>query len=189
MYLYRCARRGDFDKNCPIAPVVTGTNSFEYDEGIEYIHFFRFAKDAELYFRHNIAYIKGSNYHVGYIVIEVDEADFSNFLGYGIYTVGNLHLDDNSNIFRPRLEYAIPKMVYDNLSKKLFFKVKEEYADVVPGEIYYDRIPDEFRNDEEYEKYMSIVNSLNHKYKGDIDLIGEELLAMYQTGYEKDRAL
>lgn len=207
MYLYRCTRKGDFDKECPQYPVVTGNNSYKYEEGVEYIHFFRFAKDAEYYFRRNPVPINSSNYHVGYTVVDIDESEISKYLGYGIYVVGQIQsenemvpvrdiitgevvrkvqLENYENIYRPILEYAIPKKLYDEFNEKYFFNVKEEYSKENNNqEKYYNKIPDEFRNDVEYEEYMDIINKLNIKYDGNAELIGEEVLSQYQIEIKK----
>lgn len=181
MYIYRCAKRGDFDKCCIQADVNTGDNSYTYEDGIEYIHFFRYAKDAEYYFRSSPQMIKGSEYHVGYTVVEVDENEISKFLGYGIYVIGPVFLENDKNLYRPLLEYAIPKYLYDGFNKH-FFKVKEKYAEEVDGETYYDRIPDEFRNDSEHKEYLNIINDLCLKQNENPNLIGKEMA--HQIGEE-----
>ena len=182
MYIYRCAKRGDFDKKCIQVEPFVGDNSHEYEDGIEYMHFFRYANDAEYYFRRNPQAIKDSEYHVGYTIVEVDENEISRFIGYGIYVIGPVFLEDDKNLHRPLLEYAIPKYLCDQFVNKWFFKVKEEYAEDVDGEIYYDRIPDEFRNDSEHEEYLNIVNELCLKQNGNPNLIGDEMA--YQIGKE-----
>ena len=181
MYLYRCAKRGDFDKNCPQVPVINGNNTHQYEDRVEYVHFFRYAKDAEYYFRKNHEYIKNSNYHVGYMVIDVDENEITKYICYRIYVIGPIFLENDKNLYRPILEYAIPKALYDSYCKKYFFKAKEEYSENVNSkELFYDRIPDEFRNDDEYEKYLNLINELSIKYNGNAELIGEEILLAYQ---------
>lgn len=189
MYLYRCARRGDFDKKCPQAEIVTGNNNHSYEDGVEYIHFFKFSKNAESYFRKNISYIKGSSYHVGYTIIEVLESDVSKYLGYGLYRNEEtkfpvfMHFSEKDNDemdYKVVLEYAIPIDVYNSFSKKYFFRVKDDYDNQVYEDVkFYDSIPAEFRNDKDYYEYLSIVNNLNDKYKGDSLLIGEEILSLY----------
>lgn len=174
MYIYRCAKRGDFDKECIQTDVNTGDNSHIYDNGVEYIHFFRYAKDAEYFFRRSPQMIKGSEYHIGYTVAEVDENEISKFLGYGIYVIGPVFLENDKNFYRPLLEYAIPKYLYDGFDKH-FFKVKEKYAEDVDDETYYDRIPDEVRNDSEHAEYLNIVNELILKQNGNSDQTGEEM--------------
>ena len=181
MYIYRCAKRGDFDKDCIQMDVNTGDNSHIYEDGVEYIHFFRYAKDAEYFFRRSPQMIKGSEYHVGYTVAEVAENEISKFLGFGIYVIGPLFLEDDKNFYRPLLEYAIPKYLYDGFNKH-FFKVKEKYAEDVAGETYYNRIPDEFRNDSEYEEYLNIVNELCFKQNKNPNQGGEEMT--HQIGKE-----
>lgn len=190
MYLYRCARRGDFDKNCPQAEVITGNNSYSYEKGIEYIHFFRFSKDAEFYFRRNITYIKSSNYHVGYTVLEVSESDVSKYLGYGLYDNEEIKtpifIDDFEEMnkrkkdYRVVLEYAIPMEVYNSFPKKSFFRVRDEYDDQIYEDIeFYDSIPTELKNDNDYNEYLDIINNLKIKYDWDSSLIGEEIISKY----------
>lgn len=182
MYIYRCAKRGDFDRNCIYVEPLVGDNSHKYEDGTEYIHFFRYAKDAEYFFRRNIQMIKGSEYHVGYTIVEVDENEILKFLGYGIYVIGEVLLEKNKNLHRPLLEYAIPKKLFDEFDNKYFFRVREQYAENIDDEIYYDKIPDEFRNDNEHEEYLNFVNELCVKHNADPNLIGEE--QAYQIGEE-----
>ncbi len=176
--------------DCPQAEVITGNNSYSYDDGIEYIHFFRFSKDAEFYFRRNITYIKGSNYHVGYTIIEVSENDVSKYLGYGLYDneeiTTSVFIDDFEEMnkrkkdYRVILEYAIPIDVYNSFSKKNFFRVRDEYDNqVYEDRNFYDSIPTELKNDNDYYSYLSTINDLKIKYDGDFSLMGEEILSIY----------
>lgn len=188
MYIYRCAKRGDFDKDCTQVEPLVGDNSHKYEDGIEYIHFFRYAKDAEYYFRRNPRMIKGSEYHVGYTIVEVDENEILKFLGYGIYVMGEVFLEKNKNLYRPLLEYAIPKKKFDEFVNKYFFRVREQY-----DEVYYDKIPDEFRNDNEHQKYLNFINELCVVHNVDPNLIreeqacqiGEKILLSYQLHRRK----
>lgn len=197
MYLYRCARRGDFDKDCPMDPIVTGDNSFSYEEDEEYIHFFRFSKDAEFYFRRNITYIKSSNYHVGYMIVDVLENEVAKYLGYGLYDdtdynktptfIDSFKQNGKKNKEnRVILEYAIPKKVYNNFLNRYFFRVKDEYDETVYENMnFFERIPFEFRNNYEYDEYMEIINNLKVRYDGDSKLIGEDVVTQYMQVMNK----
>lgn len=180
MFIYRCAKRKDVSNDCVQYPPLIGDNSHNYIDGVEYTHFFRFAKDAEYYFRRNIHPYDSSEYHVGYTVVEVDESDISEFLGYGIYVMGTVYLENEKNLFRPLLEYAVPKDAYKKIQNTHFFRVKDKWQDNADAEVYYDSIPERFRNDVEYDEYIRMVNELCVKYGENPYKVSERVA--YQIG-------
>ena len=82
--------------------------------------------------------------------------------------------------YRVILEYAIPIDVYNSFSKKNFFRVRDEYDNqVYEDRNFYDSIPTELKNDNDYYSYLSTINDLKIKYDGDSSLMGEEILSIY----------
>lgn len=158
MYIYRCVKRDENNKD----DVITGENTHHYEENKLYQHFFKYSKDAEFYFRHSLIPMNSPNYHIGYLIINIDESLLEQYRGYGIYNFGKYSLNPEDKILIPLEEYAIPIEILEHVSEKYFSE----------------KIPEELKNDSLHDNYMEIVMKLYREYNGDSKKIIKEISNM-----------
>lgn len=138
--------------------IVLGDNTHNYKDNIDYCHFFKYSKDAEFYFKSSFIPLNSNDYHVGYMVLEIDDSKVEEYKGYGIYNIGKISLDDKDKIEVPLIEYAIPDEI-----------IKD------PNFLYFENIPTNYKNDIEHKKYIENILKLYKKYNGDYNLIIKEI--------------
>ena len=159
MYLFRCVPRGEItNKMNDRFYIMIGDNTHNYKENIEYRNFFKYSKDAEFYFRYSFVPSTSNDYHIGYMVLEIDEEIVEEYKGYGIYNIGKISLDEKDRIAVPFIEYAIPDEIVEHSNF-----------------LYFENIPEKYKNDEERREYIKRILELYKKYNGDYNLIIKEI--------------
>ena len=111
-----------------------GDNTFKYQRGVPYIHFFYFAESMYHYKKH-----RPSEYTKHYVQYDIPEEVLNNHLGYGYYEAVI------PGYYVPVPEFAIPhnefKMEY---IKEVFESELEKYARTNEWEAYKENIPHKY---------------------------------------------
>lgn len=135
--------RGEQDRNISI---IKGENTHEYQEGVDYIHFFRFHESAEYYHNNTFAM---QNPRIAYMVANVPNEILKETIGYGYYNGVETDITKLEGTTLPLPEYAIPKDLF-----------RTEYIIEVNNHIGYEYK----RKNDEYKRYLELVASLLERY-------------------------
>ncbi len=153
MRVYRCISAREItnvykQSNIRKAPIF-GSNTYQYETGKNYIHFFRFYESAEYYKKRST---KESNHLDKYVLImtaNIPGQILKNNLGYGFYS--NVDKKIKCHI-SPVPEYRIETSLFKN-----------EYVVELS-----DSTSPEYRNKKkEYEDYINLINKLGENYHYD----------------------
>lgn len=126
--------------------VVRGENTHQYQEGINYIHFFRYHESAEFYFSNNHV---TQNPRIAYMVANIPNEVLRKNIGYGIYNGIKTELKELEGFPIPFPEYAIPQELFE-----------QKYIVEVSNNIGYEYK----RKDNEYSHYLEVVAILLEVY-------------------------
>ena len=111
-----------------------------------YIHFFRYSKSAIYLKNSNILKTDSLDNYVLYMCANIPNEILDKYFGYGIYNSVNIKVNNEGNI--PIPEYAIPKKLFNN-----------KYIIEINDSINY-----KYENDEEYYKYLRLLDELYSKH-------------------------
>lgn len=144
--------------------ITKGENTHNYQEGINYIHFFRYNESAEYYHNYSVG---RQNPHIAYMVANIPNEILRKTIGYGYYNGVNTSIKKLEGTTLPLPEYAIPKEL-----------LKPEYIINVSNHIGYEYK----RNDNEYSRYLELVVYLLEKYDYNHYTVGRMLQEMNLEG-------
>lgn len=160
MRLYRCISAREitsvFKGNNNYDALIKGNNTHNYQKGIDYVHFFRFSKDAEIYAKKPITSINSLDHYIAFMVVNIPYEIIKPYFGYGIYSCDIPNMD-----YMPVPEYAIPKEL-----------VKSDY--IVSINKY---ISNEYKNDSEFDKYIEYLIEEFDRYEEDGEKLAYHLLS------------
>lgn len=161
MRVYRCISTREITNiykhnNVRKAPMF-GSNTYQYEIGKEYVHFFRYYESAEYYKKRSE---KEKNHLDKYVLImtaNIPAQILKNNLGYGFYSSVNKRI--KGHIF-PVPEYRIESSLF-----------KSEYVVELNDSASF-----EYRNKKkEYEDYIELINELGEEYHYDYSKVVEYL--------------
>lgn len=141
-----------------------GENTHNYQEGIDYIHFFKYSQSAEFYHNNNLEI---QNPHIAYMVADIPNNILNNYLGYGYYNSVTSEKKELIGVTIPLPEYAIPR--------RLFIpKYVIEVNNVIRNKNHQEEL--------EYARYLEHVINLLEKYDYNHYTVGRIL---HKTDLEK----
>lgn len=124
-----------------------GVNTHTYKENEEYVHFFRYSQDAEMYKKSTSIDLLAENHYIAFMVANIPNEILEKYQSYGEYRYDN-NKSDLHNCYIPICEYAIP-----------LHEMKREYIVDIDT-----LIPYEYKsNKDEYEYYLSTIVYLLRK--------------------------
>ena len=116
-----------------------GTNTFNYEKGVKYIHFFYFAESMYQY-RKN----KNDDYTKNYVQYDIPADVLSKYMGYGYYEA------IIPGYYVPVPEFAIPRDEFKlEYVKEVFHGETEKYARTTEWEAYKKALSKEYLADYE----------------------------------------
>lgn len=137
--------------------VVQGENTYKYEPGISYIHFFRYYESAKYLFERYRPTMNSLDRYIAYMTANIPNEILRKRIGYGFY---NLDGDYFSNYYVPIPEYAIKE---EEMSPEYIVEINN-------------LVSSKYLSDSgEYKKYLELLKKMAKKYKNDFSKVANYL--------------